>query len=245
MHCKIINKACYLISYSIFILSISLLTTACPTPPEFEDVPKIEYENIEFSQISDTTTGGQILNQDLISLTIFFEDGDGDLGLRSSELDPPYHLFDIPVDQQGELIFFGSSPELPSFSFYDYYITPDSAIINNTLLTNDTILVDFNERYFNIFVSFYRKLPGSNEFEQFEWETEPNFYQTFHGRFPILNTEDYSRPLNGSLTYEMKSAGFSFIFRDYEMYLEAYILDRAGNRSNTIRTETIRLLNPE
>jgi hypothetical protein len=43
----------------------------------------------------------------------------------------------------------------------------------------------------------------------------------------------------------MKSAGFQAIFRDYPMYMEAYILDRAGNRSNTIQSETIRLLNPE
>lgn len=245
MQYNIINKAGHLIFYSIFIISVSLLITACPTPPEFDNEPKIAFENIEYSQVSDTTTGGQPLNQDLISLTISFEDGDGDLGLRSTELDPPYHLFDIPLNQDGELIFFGSSPELPPFNFYDYYITPDSVIINNDTLTNDTIKVQFNERHYNIFVSFFFKRPGSNEFEQFEWETEPNFYQTFHGRFPILNTEDYQRPLNGSLTYEMKSAGFSFIFRDYEMYLETYILDRAGNRSNTIKTETIRLLNPE
>jgi hypothetical protein len=240
-----INKARYLIFYSLFILSATLLLTACPTPPEFDNVPKIEFEDLEYSKISDTTTGGQPLNQDLLSLTVSFEDGDGNLGLKSSELAPPYHLFNFYIDQDEELIFFGSSPDLPPFSFYDYYITPDSVIINNTTLTNDTILVQFNERHYNIFVSFFYKPPGSNDFKQFEWETEPNFYQTFHGRFPILNTENYERPLNGSLTYEMKSAGFSFIFRDYEMYLEAYILDRAGNRSNKIRTETIRLLNPE
>jgi hypothetical protein len=244
MQNKIKNKAWYLILYSIIIASSSLLITACPTPPEFDNEPAIEYEDIEFSQTVDTLTGGQTLNRDVISLTISFEDGDGNLGLRSRELEPPYHLYDIPLDEEGELIFFGSSPELPPFNFYDYYITPDSVFINNTLLVNDTILVQFNERHFNIFVAFYVKQPGSNEFEQFEWETEPGFYQTFHGRFPILNTEQYNRPLNGSLTYEMKSAGFRAIFRDYEMYLEAYILDREGNRSNTIQSEKIRLVNP-
>jgi len=244
MQYKIRNKTGYLILNSIIILGFLVILTACPTPPEFKDEPSIEYEDIQFGQITDTSASGQPLNQDVISITISFEDGDGDLGLRNEELEPPYHLFDIPLNQQNELIFFGSDPELPPFSFYDYFIAPDSLVVNNTLLVNDTILVRFNERHFNIYVDFYVKRPDNDDFEQFEWETEPGFYQSFHGRFPILNTEDYNRPLNGSLTYEMKSVGFQAIFRDYPVYLEVYILDRAGNKSNVIQTEPIRLINP-
>jgi len=244
MQYKIRNKAGHLILNSIIILGFLVILTACPTPPEFKDEPSIEYEDIQFDQITDTSASGQPLNQDVISITISFEDGDGDLGLRNEELAPPYHLFDIPLNQQNELIYFGSDPELPPFSFYDYFIAPDSLVVNNTLLVNDTILVRFNERHFNIYVDFYVKRPGNDDFEQFEWETEPGFYQSFHGRFPILNTEDYNRPLNGSLTYEMKSVGFQATFRDYPLYLEVYILDRAGNKSNVIQTEPIRLVNP-
>jgi hypothetical protein len=227
----------------MIIVGFLTILTACPTPPEFEDVPKIEYEDVQFSIETDTSASGQPLNQDVISVTISFEDGDGDLGLTSSETTPPYQLFDIPLNENRELIFFGSSPELPPFNFYDYYISPDSVIINNTLLVNDTIFVDFNERFYNIYVSFFVNFPGNNDFEQFEWETESPYFQTFNGRFPILNTENYNRPLNGSLTYEMKSGGFRALFRDYPMYLEVYILDRAGNRSNVIQTETFRLIN--
>jgi len=244
MQYNIKNKARHLIFNSTIIIGFMTILTACPTPPEFEDAPSIEYEDIGFSQTSDTSASGQPLNQDVISVTITFEDGDGDLGLRNSEIEPPYHLFDIPLSQENELIYFGSSPDLPPFNFYDYYIASDSIIINNTLLVNDTILVRFNERHFNIYVDFYYQPPGSNDFVQFEWESEPGFYQSFHGRFPILNTENYNRPLNGSLTYEMKSVGFQAIFRDYPMYLEVYILDRAGNKSNTIQTDPIRLINP-
>jgi hypothetical protein len=225
-------------------MSFLVFLTACPTPPEFEKAPSIEYENIEFSQTADTSASGQPLNQDVISVTLYFEDGDGDLGLRNSEVNPPYNLFEIALSPERELIFFGSSPELPAYNFYDYFIASDSLIINNTLLVNDTILVQFNERHFNIYVEFYYQPPGSNDFVQFEWEREPGFYQSFHGRFPILNTEDYDRPLNGTLTYEMKSVGFQAIFRDYPMYLEVYILDREGNISNRIQTEVIRLVNP-
>ncbi|WP_375581165.1 hypothetical protein ABWH96_09220 [Marivirga tractuosa] len=243
MHYNIKNKARHLIFNSIIIIGFLTILTACPTPPEFQDVPSIEFEDIQFSQITDTSASGQPLNQDVISVSISFEDGDGDLGLRNSEIDQPYNLFDIPLNEERELIYFGSSPELPEFNFYDYYIASDSVIINNTLLVNDTILVRFNERHFNIYVDFYYQPPGRNDFIQFEWETEPGFYQSFHGRFPILNTESYERPLNGSLTYEMKSVGFQAIFRDYPMYLEVYILDRAGNKSNTIQTDPIRLVN--
>lgn len=245
MHYNIKNKARLLISYSLIIIGFMTILTACPTPPEFEDLPSIEYEDVNFSVITDTSASGQPLNQDVISITVSFEDGDGDLGLRNSEIEPPYHLFDIPLNDERELIFFGSSSSLPPFNFYDYYIPPDSITINNTLLVDDTILVRFNERHFNIYVDFYYQPPGSNDFVQFEWETEPGFYQSFHGRFPILNTESYNRPLNGSLTYEMKSVGFQAIFRDYPMYLEVYILDRAGNRSNVIQTEVFQLISRE
>ncbi|MGJ3235434.1 hypothetical protein [Marivirga sp.] len=243
MQYNIKNKARHLIFNSTIIIGFMTILTACPTPPEFEDVPKIEYEDVEFSIITDTSASGQPLNQDVISVTISFEDGDGDLGLRNSENEPPYHQFDIPLNEERELIYFGSSPDLPPFNYYDYNIFRDSTIINNEVLVNDTVFVRFNERHFNIYVAFFYQPPGSNDFEQFEWETEPGFYQSFHGRFPILNTENYNRPLNGSLTYEMKSVGFRATFRDYPMYLEVYILDRAGNKSNVIQTETFRLIN--
>lgn len=244
MDYNIKNKTRQLIFYLAIILPVVFLLSACPTPPEFDQVPIIKYENIEFSQITDTSASGQPLNQDVISLSLYFEDGNGDLGLGSDELYPPYQLFNVPLNEKSELIFYGSEPNLPPFNFYNYYIAPDSVIINNTILVNDTILVDFNERHFNIYIDFYYKPPGANDFVQFEWEKEPGFYQTFHGRFPMLNTEKYDRPLNGSLTYKMKSVGFRAIFHDYPMYLEAHILDRAGNKSNTIRSETIRLINP-
>lgn len=245
MHYNIINKARHLIFNSILILSISLLITACPTPPEFDMVPSIEYESIEFGQRTDTTGSGQPLNKEVISLTISFEDGDGDLGFRSNEFYEPYDFYDLILDEEGELIFFGSSPDLPPFNYYDYFVTTDTTEINNTLLVNDTILIDFNERYFNIYVNFFYKRPGSEDFEEFEWGREEGYYQPFHGRFPILNTENYDRPLNGTLTYDIIGSGFRSIFKDYEMYLEVYILDRAGNVSNTVRTETIRLPTPQ
>jgi len=242
MQYNIKNKASHLILNSFLIIGILVFLTGCPTPPEFPDEPTIEFEDIQFRQETEQSPSGQPLNQDVISVTINFEDGDGDLGLRSSEIEPPYQNFDIPVDENGDLIFFGDSPDLPPYNFYDYLIVSDSLTINGTVLSNDTLYVRFNERHFNIYISFFYKRPGDSDYRQFDWEREPRFYQSFHGRFPILNTESYERPLNGSLTYEMRSAGFRSIFRDYPMYLQVYILDRAGNKSNTITTDPIRLI---
>ena len=239
MQYKIINKACYLIFYSTFILSVSLLITACPTPPEFEMVPSIEYESVEFSQRIDTSRS-QPLIQDIISLTISFEDGDGDLGFRRNEFNPPYNFYDLILDEDGELILYGSSPELPPYNFYDYIILSDTTF-NNTILNQDTVLIDFNERYFNIYVSFFVNWPGNEGFEEFEWGKEHPFYQTFHGRFPTFKPHDYGRPVNGSLTYNIRVYGFRYIFKDHPMYLEVYILDRAGNKSNIVKTDIFQM----
>ncbi|HET8861309.1 hypothetical protein [Marivirga sp.] len=243
MQYNIKNKARHLIFYSTIILGFLLILTGCPTPPEFDEVPIIQFQDVQVGQRTDTSSSGQPLNQDVISLTITFEDGDGNLGLGSNELGPPYQLFDIPLDENGELIKFGSNPNLPPYNFYDYFIVEDSLEINNTILVDDTLFVLFNERHFNIYVNFFYQEPGE-EFKQFEWGRTSPFYQPFHGRFPMLNTEDYDRPLNGSLTYDVVSTGFGRTFLDYPMYIETYIIDRAGNKSNVVRTETFRFLNP-
>jgi len=231
MRYNIINKARHLIFISAIILLGSILITACSTSPEFDLVPSIKYESIEIKRKSETSIG-QTLNEDIISLTISFEDGDGDLGFRNNEYNPPYHFSDLILDEEGEIISFGSSPDLPPFSFYDYRIISDS-----NFNIRDTALIDFNERFFNIYVSFFVNRPESEGFEEFDWGKESPFYQPFHGRFPIFRPRSYDRPAEGSLTYDMNSLGFRYIFKNYPVYLEVYILDRAGNKSNIVKTD--------
>ncbi|PTB91311.1 hypothetical protein C9994_15775, partial [Marivirga lumbricoides] len=76
---------------------------------------------------------------------------------------------------------------------------------------------------------------------EYKWEEAP-YYQTFNGRFPILNTEDYDRPINGTLDYDITSLGFRIIFRNYPMFVQAQIWDRAGNKSNIINSDTIQII---
>ena len=80
---------------------------------------------------------------------------------------------------------------------------------------------------------------AAGEYEEFDWR-DPPYYQTFDGRFPLLNTkiEDYQlvpRPLEGVLRYGMTSSGWLFLFRD-TLKLEIMIQDRALNKSNVVES---------
>lgn len=214
----------------------------CPEPPEFENTPSISFESVEFSTRQNEANENII--EDVLTLSINFEDGDGDLGLSNRDQDPPFFAV---VDDNNELVFIGSQPNLPAYSPLNYLAVPegDTVIVNtgisNVLVTADTFLIERNERYYNIFIKTFYKPPGEDNFIEYKWEDAP-YYQTFDGRFPILNTEDYDRPINGTLSYNLVSLGFRGIFRNYPMYIETYILDRAGNKSNVIQSEPIQII---
>jgi hypothetical protein len=64
--------------------------TACFTPPEFSDIPRIEFKDIRFKEV-----GGAAQDDSLI-LILDFKDGNGDLGLASDdEIDEVfYYMYD-------------------------------------------------------------------------------------------------------------------------------------------------------
>lgn len=68
-----------------FIFFLTLLSTffsSCLKDPGFSDVPKIEFKSIEKDIIVDSFSGGNI---DSLTIGIYFEDGDGDLGYSEAE----------------------------------------------------------------------------------------------------------------------------------------------------------------
>ena len=239
--------------YSGALLSLcSLLFMACPTIPEFPDSPRIEYEDVAYERKTITTESGVQITSDVIYFTIYFEDGDGDLGLNSDNTDFPYNDYFVPVQDNNELIRIGDSDTLPDYNPLEYltpsdedslyyvyirYENTDSAeYITELLGDGDTIFIIPNPRSKNIFIDTYYQPNPNADFVKFDWEAAP-YYQSLNGRFPELNTEEYDRPLNGRLTYELESVSFSSIFRADPIIIECYILDRAGNKSNTIRSE--------
>ncbi|MFQ3213403.1 MAG: hypothetical protein ACJAT1_000949 [Marivirga sp.] len=225
--------------FGLALLFSSILFSACPSVPEFPLVPSINFDQVQYYQEQTETGSGQILSTDVIQLSIYFEDGNGDLGLSSSEINAPYQAFFFQFTPANILIFIGDNDTLPAYNPLDYFIpnSEDSILIGQRLITSqDTLYIQLNPRNKNIFIkTFYQPNPNG-DFVEFQWDEAP-YFETFDGRFPLLNSELYERPLNGTLTYKIKSSGFLRIFRENPIIVETYILDRAGNKSNTVRSE--------
>lgn len=74
-----------------------LAVSACFDPPEFALVPAIDFENIYFRE---ARAAGE---RDSLVLTISFRDGNGDLGLSSTQIDPPFHDVNYYIANNGNL----------------------------------------------------------------------------------------------------------------------------------------------
>lgn len=213
-----------------------ILFTSCFIPPEFPNEPSISYNNIVFNR------GTEPLDPDSLILTLNFQDGDGDLGLRSEGADTrePYHDIWYFVKDDGSLLTYSDRQDapydslLPAFEF-PYYCS-NYVINENDIGVIDTFYVEPNEFHHNINVKFYVRKNG--EYSEFDFETEfnPLCGETFNGRFPLLNPDGRDRPLEGTLKYKMQSAGFELLFRQDTLMLEVFIYDRALNQSNVIQT---------
>jgi hypothetical protein len=74
--------------FSVFLLSSLLfLLSGCLAEPDYPIIPQIRFENVQ------NIASKSFQNTDSISITIYFEDGDGDLGLSPADSLPPYTLF--------------------------------------------------------------------------------------------------------------------------------------------------------
>ena len=206
----------------IFFISVMILA-ACTRPPELPVVPQIEFEYVEFKEVD---------GPDSLIVSVKFEDGDGDMGLTSSDIYDPYHPYDVVLDENNDTIRIGSRPGLPEYNPIDYII-----LRNQDGEATDTILVEINENHYNYFVRFFTRKNG--QYTEFDWRADP-YYQTFNGRFPLLNRDVQDgqlkqRPLEGSLRYGMTSSGWLFLFRD-TLKISVQIQDRALNKSNTVES---------
>lgn len=82
-------------SFVLFFISL-VVVSSCFEPPNFSDRPKIRIQDIEF-------INGPPLDFDTIKLTLFFQDGDGNLGLRNEETAYPFQPYNYFVDNDGDL----------------------------------------------------------------------------------------------------------------------------------------------
>ena len=210
------------------IIVFVLILASCNKAPELAVIPKIEFESVKFKEVD---------GPDSLIVGISFEDGDGDLGLTSNDIDGDYAPYIVVLDEDGDTIRFGSRPGLPQYNPIDYII-----LRNEDGVATDTILVEINENHYNYFVRFFTKKNG--QYTEFDWRAAP-YYQTFDGRFPLLNTDIADnqlkeRPLEGLLRYGMTSSGWLFVFRD-SLKISVQIQDRALHKSNIVESQDFTL----
>ncbi len=206
----------------LFIISVVALT-ACHLPPELPHVPKIRFQDVYF--IDNPTVGAF----DTLVFEIYFEDGDGDLGLTSDMVYPPFHPYDYRLDSFGDPIKYGSDPNLPPFNTNEYVVELRSDG------TRDTFRVDFNEDYYNFFIKMYERTSTNDDFTQVD--TRAVFNTNINGRLPFLSKEmNKNNTLEGVIKYKWQSAGWMARYSLKQLYFEIQIQDRSLKRSNTIRT---------
>jgi hypothetical protein len=235
-----------------------LLTTSCfDNSPSFPTEPAIEFSSFCFRDSKDSG------DADTLILSLKFKDGDGDLGLSSSEAidsEAPFNeKFYFQKQSDGSLTkltkYLSSSmlnyrdkrlnprydtlPSfVPPFSCSKWEVITDGNTTSPKIL--DTLYRVYNPAHYNIHVDFFTKnFDGS--FTKFDWDkffTYPNCEPSgFNGRFPILAKDlSVKSPLEGNFTYKMESRGFKLIFSIKTLKLKIRVTDRALNKSNELET---------
>lgn len=234
---------------------IALFLLSCFDPPEYSNIPTIEFEDVTFVDVSNAS------DPDSLILVVRFKDGDGDLGLDAN--DPtdtlfPYQsrtFFDTipnspvgyyfpvnPRDSDAVFITYHTRRTNPNFDTLPPFSKPYNCVNWEILTINnqvDTFYFQRNPYHYNITVDFMIK-NNDGSFTEFDWTKEFSYPQcgiTFDGRFPILSRDlSRSAALDGKIRYGMASTGFNVLFNIKTLKLRITIFDRALNRSNTVET---------
>ena len=130
--------------YILFIAACASLLSSCLTEPVFDIVPRIEFRSVTKNVMNQTTS----FTQDSTLTTIYFEDGDGDLGgdslaifvidKRTDEIDLQYRVTKIEIDGVSNAISGTISfPLLSACCIYDSGQPPCTA--SNPLIEQEVI----------------------------------------------------------------------------------------------------------
>lgn len=230
------------IKYSIiiYILCFGFFHLSCDRRPELPETPVIEFQSLKKYTYLEKGNFAQPELEDSLVINLKFQDGDGDLGLRRTEIYPPYNEFNYIYSDDGKTKQKIQSPN-DFVNCYDYSVEPP-----------DTFKVNRNPRHFNFFVEYWVKQKDGT-FKKFDYDREictlsndvfggtANNYISPHGRFPFLTPDNYSGPIEGTLTYYtiIDPLTIREIFEGKFIKLRIYIMDRAGHSSNTIETPEI------
>lgn len=238
---------------TILFFLLLVFVVGCDHERTLPIVPSISFRDIEFVRSNNAS------EPDLLILKIDFQDGDGDLGLTATDIDPPYQPVNYAYDDNGKLLTIRSrsNPKytwLPPYESYyvcTNYTDPTqtlyfpASVVDNTFNIvetvqrnggtyygiRDKIYFETNPNHFNITVDFL--MWDGSAFTEFDFRKE-YCNQSFDGRFPPL--QDGDDTLEGTLSYAMTSRGFEAIFGIKRLKLRVAIKDRALHESKTIET---------
>lgn len=234
----------------ISIILITLFFSGCFPPPEFPEVPNIDFKELEFREYA---TGS-----DSLILKFDFEDGDGDIGLTSDEIFSPYHPINLVIDSRDSVVTFSDTTAVPPFYLIDprnvatFFSETDnrppfncsSYLIGSfSDIGSDTFFIQKNEFHNNLHIEFLRKRNGQYTEIDFaaEFGNANCSVVDFNGRIPIFERENLGRSLSGTISYAMLSAGFPIILRADTFKVKFYIYDRALNKSNEVESPDLTL----
>lgn len=124
-----------------------------------------------------------------------------------------------------------------------YWCTRWEVVTDETEKTIDTVYYLANPHYNNIFITFQVK--NGNDYIDFDDGVLLNFPEcvdlAYNSRIPLLRGSEPGAPLEGRISYAIKSVDFKVLFGAKLLRLKFYIEDRALNRSNVVITDDFTL----
>jgi hypothetical protein len=204
--------------FSALILTIS----ACQKVPEYPAAPQIEFAKVNRYLVNNSLFLAQI---DSIIITVNFKDGDGDLGLLPNV--PPFTPFEVIYDNSGKFIRYDHSTPFScdSFNIDDYDKDHLLDTVKGIRITD----------YYNYFLEILIKTDSAH-YRSFNFPSCNNI----NGRFPPLNPDKYSGPLEGNLSFTINNTK---VLRDSlynkKVKFRIQIEDRAFHKSNIVESPDV------
>ena len=195
----------FLVSFLLFVPLVG-----CFNPPQYPNTPLIRFEAISSVPNVRQASTGSLLG-DSIKISLFFQDGNGDMGLSSSDaadLAPPFQQFALPV----------TPDSLPNPYHHNYWITIQKKVRGN-------------------FVNAIFNLPPSITKEYARPTLNGRYMRLSDGKkdSPIEGTLDYKF----AYIYAFPDATTPRIMRGDTVRFVVKLIDRALNESNTITTDEV------
>jgi len=192
---------------------------------------------------------------DSMVLTFNFEDGDGDIGLSSTQTYYPYQPFNVVVDSRDTLVTYSATDIVPPLYLVDPTTGGNRTLFSDNdnrppynckdylIQSSDTFYIQKNPYHNNFHIQYQRKRNGV--YTKIDFASE--FGNTncdvvdFNGRIPVFDPENIGNTLTGSISYAMISAGFPIVLRQDTFRVVFYIYDQALNESNIVNSPDMTL----